>query len=181
MSKKIEDRTFADSGADAFVKAETPTLTPEKFDFAAWVAGATPIRKSVTIYADGQVQAEIDVLKQREAMLPAGDERESVRAHLVELYRRVQASAATFVLEGRTSEWVQQKAKELKKADIPDDIAGLHIAAAQIISPDGVTADGLHALAQVNEQAVNELMRAAVEVNTRPIGLDPRFLPGASA
>lgn len=176
-----EDRTFADSGADAFVKPETPKLTPETFNFDAWLDGITPIRRSVTVYGDGHTQAEIDELTRREAALPAGDERGHVRARLAELTQQIADSAVVFVIEGRTQDWVSQQVKALKADKVPDDIAGLHITAAQIVSPEGVTAEALHRIAQINEPAVNEIMRAAIEANTRPVGLDPRFLPSASA
>lgn len=175
-----EDRTFADSGTEVPVESESPELEPESFDFVAWLAGATPIRKSVTIYADGAAQAKVDQLLHREAMLPAGTERDAVRRELVDLHRRIEHSAATFVIEGRTSDWISATAKALKKDKVPDDMAGLHLTAAQIVSPEGVTAEGLQKLSQVNEPAVNQIMRAAIDANTRPIGLDPRFLPAAS-
>lgn len=175
-----EDRTFADSGAEAFVKPETPKLAPEKFDFSAWLDGITPVRRSVTVYGDGHAQAEIDELARREATLPAGEERGHVRARLTELTQQIADSAVIFVIEGRTQDWVSQQVEALKRDKVPDDIAGLHITAAQIVSPEGVTADGLHRIAQINEPAVNEIMRAAIDANTRPIGLDPRFLPSAS-
>ena len=40
-------------------------VTPETFDLAAWIEGVTPVQRTVTIYARGDLFADLSALETR--------------------------------------------------------------------------------------------------------------------
>lgn len=154
------------------------TLTPETFDLASWIGGVNPVRRRVTIYGRGDLQAEIDELADAEA-LARGAERERLDARLVEVTAELKASAMVFEIEGRTSTAVTALAEELKKEGVPDGDLDLGLLAGQIVSPL-VTLEQLVVLRSLREADVLRMANVAATANSRPVTLDPRFLPAAS-
>ena len=163
---------------DGYDEAYAPD--PATFDLIGWLAGVQPIRKSVTIYGAGHLQARIDELSEHEASLPApSPEWGLARAELVDLTARLQASALVVTVEARTASWVASRAENLKASGLDDDSVNLALIAEQIVSPP-MTAQQLRTLRDAREADVARIMNVAVAANTRPIVLDPRFLRGAS-
>lgn len=175
MSKQIDpsvgELTTKDPNTDG-------SINPDTFDLAGWLAGVQPTRRRVTIYGRGDLQAEIDELSAAEAVA-RGAEQKRLAVRLAELTAELQASAMTFEIEGRTSTWVAKVADELRKNGVPAEEVDLGLLAAQIVSP-AVTIDQIKALREVREADVLRLVDAVVNANSRPVGLDPRFLRGAS-
>lgn len=179
----------APPAAEAFTKPETPALDAKKFNFAAWLHGVTPIRETVTIFADGHAQAEISRLAYLEAIAPDDNgthsepsERQKIVNRLRDLYAAVIDSGMDFVIEGRNSTWVSTFAEQAKADGITDPLeVTLRQIAAQIVSPEGVSYDGLKALHESREQEVNRLAEAVLKANSESLRVDPRFLPTASA
>lgn len=171
--------------AEAFKKPATPDLNPKSFtaaDFAAWLAGVTPIRETVTIYADGNAQAEISRLALAEATAPEG-EREKIAAELEARYADLIATGMEFVVEGRSSTWVGRFIDKTKEDGVTEPLeATLRQIAAQIVSPPGVTHEAIKALSDGGREAdVNRLAEAVLKANEGALRIDPRFLPKASA
>lgn len=172
---------------EAFVKPESESalaepkgLEPRDFGFAAWLSGVTPVRETVTIYPDGHSQAEISKLAKLEAGAPKG-ERAALAEQLRDLYAKRIASGMDFVLEGRTATWVKDFHEKAKAEGVTDPIeVTLRQIAAQLVAPEGVTADHLRQIWNVREADVDALAEAALTVNRAKLGIDPRFLPGAS-
>lgn len=173
MSKQIDPSVGEAGGA----KGE-PDLNHEEFDLAAWISGVQPVRRRVTIYGRGDLQAQIDELSQAEA-LALGEEREQLEAELVALTAELRASGVTFEIEGRTSTAVQGVAKALREEGVADEDIDLGLIAAQCVSP-AVTLEDLRTLRSVREADVLRLSNVVVDANTRPVTLDPRFLRAAS-
>ena len=173
MSKQIDPSVGETGGA----KGE-PDLNHEEFDLAAWISGVQPVRRRVTIYGRGDLQAEIDELSRAEA-LARGADRERLEGRLVELTAELQGSGVVFEIEGRTSTAVTTVAKALRDGGVPDEDIDLGLLAAQIVSPQ-VTLEQLRDLRAKREADVLHLASVAADANSRPVALDPRFLPAAS-
>lgn len=150
----------------------------ESFDFAAWLAGVTPVRRRLTIYGRGDLQAEIDELSQAEA-LALGAEREALVERLVKLTAELKASAITIEVEGRTSTWVTKMAAELREAGVEGEDIDFALIAAQSVSPR-LTVDQVRALRETREAEVLRLANVVADANNRVVTLDPRFLHAAS-
>lgn len=176
MSKKNYDPSFGDP-IDPSIK-NPDALTPEGFDLAAWISGVQPVRRRVTIYGRGDLQAQIDELSQAEA-LARGAERELLEAELVDLTEQLKASAMVFEIEGRTSTAVMNIAKALREEGVPDEDIDLGLITAQCVNPP-ITLDQVRALRSKREADVLRLASVVADANNRPVTLDPRFLRAAS-
>ena len=124
------------------------------FDLAAWVEGLTPVRGSVTVYGDMSGNAEIGILDSRikEARL-AGAKPEMILA-LNEAKRqcaaRVAETALDVIFEARSTDWVNRKIREGKKAGLKGAVLERTIMCEQIVEPAGITPDLLEQIAAVD-------------------------------
>ncbi|HHU10589.1 MAG TPA: hypothetical protein GXZ60_11330 [Intrasporangiaceae bacterium] len=173
MTKKYDP-----SFGDPIDPDKNSDLDPKGFDLAAWISGVQPVRRRVTVYGRGDLQAEIDELSRAEA-LARGADRKRLEERLVELTAELQDSGVVFEIEGRTSTAVTTVAKALRDGGVPDEDIDLGLLAAQIVAPQ-VTLEQLRDLRAKREADVLRLASVAADANSRPVALDPRFLPAAS-
>ena len=178
MGRK-NDESFADEVEqeipEAFRRIVPEGEDPGDFTFAAWLSGVRPTRRSETIYARLDLQAEIDRMAEMEirATDGRGDE---YRQRAIELTAELVASGIPFVLEARSAEWIQSFHDDLDKRGIKDESARIvEQIAAQVISPEGVTAEDLAALYEITPAQVTKLVQALVNVNTAVPVINPRF------
>ena len=146
----------------------TETVTPETFDLAAWIAGVTPVQRTVTLYARGDLFAALSALETRYDEAKRAANVDDMRA-LKEQMRaaQIKASALDITVQGRSAEWVQRFRKDMDERGIDGDQATLEQLAAQITAPTGLTVDMLATLRDRIEPQVVALVQAVATVNTQ--------------
>lgn len=148
---------------------------PKTFDVGAWLAGVRKPRRSVTLYARLDLQAEIDRLAELE-MKSTGKQALEYKQRASELQTELIESGIPFVIEGRSQSAVQALHASLEKAGIKDpQTVTFEQLASQIVSPEGVTVDDLNAFAEVAPAQVAKLIDALVSVQTQIPPANPRF------
>lgn len=184
-----DDRTLSDAPDDESVD-ETPELDPATFDLDAWIDGAKPVVRAVTLYQRPDLLGVIDALQRdlRVAELVPDEDRgmndptpEGVRQKIEEAAHQFEASALVFRVEGRSDEARERIEKRLKKQDVKDTTSiTLHQLADAIIEPKGVTASFLRKLQDTSESQVRMLLVAAGMANHEPPKVDVPFSSASS-
>ena len=162
---------------------DKPAFAPETFDFALWLSGVSSIRETVILYRDGAAQQEISRLSVIEA---TGNREDSKLAaeRLAELYAERWAGRLEVVVEARTGAWIAEHNMASKAAGLDEVEATLSQMADQIIEPALTGADlrALHESGAQGAALVDQIAEAVLRVNSAAkLGVDPRFLPAASA
>lgn len=166
MAAHDDELTMADM---ALTHTDT-TVTPETFDLAAWIAGVTPVQRTVTLYARGDLFADLSALETRyeEAKRAANvDDMRALKEQMREVADQIRASALDITVQGRSADWVQRFRADLKERGVDGDQATLEQLAAQITAPEGLTVDMLATLRDRIEPQVVALVQAVATVNTQ--------------
>ena len=145
------------------------TVTPETFDLAAWIAGVTPVQRTVTLYARGDLFADLSALENRydEAKRASNvDDMRALKEQMRDVAARIKASALDITVQGRSADWVQRFRKDCEDRGVDGDQATLEQLAAQITAPEGLTVDMLATLRDRIEPQVVALVQAVATVNT---------------
>lgn len=160
--------------------APEATLDVETFDLAEWIAGVRPTRRAVTLYARGDLLADIDLLSERIRLARlAGDDTTADRATLSEVYEALAASALDVVVEARSLEAVKAVTDAMPSdATVLDQ--NLATIAAQIVEPAGLTTEMLRTVWQSQPHQVDLLLAACREANLKAPKVTPPF-SGASS
>lgn len=146
------------------------TFTPEAFDLAAWIAGVTPVQRTVTLYARGDLFADLSALESRydEAKRAANlDNMRALKEQMREVADQIRASALDVTVQGRSVDWVQRFRKDMEERGLDSDQTTLEQLAAQITAPEGLTVDMLATLRDRIEPQVVALVQAVAAVNTQ--------------
>lgn len=146
------------------------TVNPETFDLAAWIAGVTPVERTVTLYAHGHLFADLSALETRydEAKRAANvDDMRALKERMREVADQIRASALDVTVQGRSVDWVQRFRKDMEERGLDSDQATLEQLAAQITAPEGLTVDMLATLRDRIEPQVVALVQAVAAVNTQ--------------
>ena len=149
--------------------APDTTVTPETFDLAAWISGVTPVQRTVTLYARGDLFADLSALENRydEAKRAANvDDMRALKEQMREVADQIRASALDITVQGRSADWVQRFRKDMEERGVDGDQATLEQLAAQITAPEGLTVDMLATLRDRIEPQVVALVQAVATVNT---------------
>ncbi|HEY4536436.1 MAG TPA: hypothetical protein VIG71_10795 [Enteractinococcus sp.] len=170
----------------------TNDLTPEDFDFDAFVDGVRPGRRAVRVTMRADLAAEIDQIAiQAEALEdPNGDEAQALYDRFEQIQAQIVASQRMFVVEARSDHRGRQIIRQMEKQGITEpgkkatqaeiqewneEVAIRRLADA-IVIPSNVTVDGLKKLEERAPSEVNKLYGAMHQVNTNPVkGVDPNF------
>lgn len=173
----------------------TPELDPEDFDFDAFVEGARPGRRAVTVTMRPDLMGERDQIALRAQELGDNDEDEDEAEDLLTRFReiteQIKASQRVFVVEARSDTRAKaimkkigaepgKKASKAERDAWEDKVMEARLADA-IVVPTSVTAKGLRKLREANEYAFTQLWLAFIEAQTNPtrgLGVDPNFLLG---
>ena len=145
------------------------TVTPETFDLNAWISGVTPVQRTVTLYARGDLFADLSVLESRydEAKRATNvDDMRAMKERMREVADQIRASALDVTVQGRSADWVQRFRKDMEERGLDSDQAALEQLAAQITAPEGLTVDMLATLRDRIEPQVVALVQAVATVNT---------------
>ena len=170
----------------------TNDLTPEDFDFDAFVDGVRPGRRAVRVTGRADLAAEVDQIAiQAEALEdPNGEEAQALYDRFEQIQAQITASQHVFVVEARSDHRGRQIVKQMEKQGITEpgkkasqdeiqewneEVAIRRLADA-IIIPSNVTVDVLKKFQERVPSEVNKLFGAFHQVNTNPIkGVDPNF------
>lgn len=145
-------------------------VTPETFDLAAWIEGVTPVQRTVTLYARGDLFADLSALETKydEAKRAANvDDMRALKERMREVADQIRASALDVTVQGRSVDWVQRFRKDMEERGLDSDQATLEQLAAQITAPGGLTVDMLATLRDRIEPQVVALVQAVAAVNTQ--------------
>ncbi len=167
MAANDEELTMSDLNLTH--TAPTETVTPETFDLAAWIAGVTPVQRTVTLYARGDLFADLSALETRydEAKRAVNvDDMRALKEQMREVADQIRASALDITVQGRSADWVQRFRADMEERGIDGDQATLEQLAAQITAPEGLTVDMLATLRDRIEPQVVALVQAVATVNT---------------
>lgn len=104
-------------------------VTPQEFDFDAWLEGAERPERSVTVYQKAGLVADLDALEEQivaAELVPAeeralGESPSNLRAKYAALAEQFKASALTVRIQGRTREEreaLQEAHKDLNSKDL---------------------------------------------------------------
>ena len=129
----------------------------------------TPVRRTVTLYARGDLFADLSALETRydEAKRAANvEDMRGIKEQIREVADQIRASALDITVQGRSADWVQRFRADLKERGVDGDQATLEQLAAQITAPEGFTVDMLVTLRDRIEPQVVALVQAAATVNT---------------
>lgn len=158
-------------------------VAPEDFDFAAFVEGARPGRRAVTLTMRSDLIAEMELVIDRiEAAENAGEPIDDLLAEYQQLRATFDASRRKVIVEARSTEWlrkIERDAKKRHKLDPkkPEDAVTIMLRqiAGQIVHPTkGVTVEALRHLAETAEPEIDKLFRACQSAN-RTTGVAPDF------
>ena len=170
---KISDEDFAAPAA----QVEDEPVAPANFDFAAWVAGSRPARRSVMVYQRPDLLADLDEVMELESRAATEAERNELLERGKAIAAEMTASRLRIVVEARSSSWQQELVSKLTEAGITDDTERLlHLTAAQVVEPEGVTFETLRALAEVSEPQVVKIVQARTLANESAPTISARYL-----
>lgn len=167
----------ADEPLGGIMTDSSITPTVEDFDIDAWLGGARPVRRSIMLYARGDLIGRLEELV---GLIEhaSDDDRPDLEAEAEKIQAEFLASGQTFTIEGRSSEWVDTCRDEYSKrfglklgaktGTTKDQTEYfLRMLAEQIVVPSGMTYEKLKRLAQISEPDVVKLMNVQATANTQ--------------
>nr|DAO15736.1 MAG TPA: hypothetical protein [Caudoviricetes sp.] len=159
----MSDLTLAHTNPDE-------TVTPETFDLAAWIAGVTPVERTVTVYAHGHLFSILSALEAQYNEAKAAvnvDDMRDAKDKMRTVANQIRASALDITVQGRSADWVQRFRKDCEDRGLDGDETTLEQLAAQVIVPEGITPAMLATLRDRVEPQVVALLQAVAAVNTQ--------------
>lgn len=151
---------------------EKPTVqAAEDFDLAAWIDGVQPAEHAVTLYARGDLFAELDLVKARidQARREGRDGR--TLSPLQKKAKRIAEEIGGSALDVKVRGWSQDKAKAfqepLREAGMDSDDITVEQVCAQVVSPAGFTADFYRTLLDRIGPQAHQIAAAVLAANTR--------------
>ena len=154
----------------------TPTV--EDFDLDAWLNGARPSRRSITLYSRGDLIGRLEEFVSLIELAEDDEQRQVIEIAAEKVQHEFLASGQVFTLEGRSSEWVKAYregcAKQLglklgvKTGTVKDETEyAMRMLAEQVVVPSGMTYEKLKRLSEIAEPEVLKLIAAQVAANTQ--------------
>lgn len=146
------------------------TITPETFDLTAWIAGVTPVERTVTVYAHGHLFAVLSALESEYNEAKAAvnvDDMRDAKDKMRTVANQIRETALDITVQGRSADWVQRFRKSCEERGLDSDETTLEQLAAQIIAPEGITPSMLATLRDRIEPQVVALLQAVAAVNTQ--------------
>lgn len=181
---------------DEGIEDATEVQSEDDYDFAAFVQGVRPTRRAVMLYQNNDVRADYDLLKEKiEMKRAAGEDVSEDQELLAEVAAELIGSGRKVIVEARSSDWVKQFRRDMKKRGIEpskekasEEARAMMMTqfinefiAAHIVYPrTGISADAIAALAEANEQEVERLHQAVRSADGER-GVSPDFLRAHSA
>lgn len=160
-----------------------PDLDPESFDVGAFVAGVRGTRTRVRIQPHAHLLERVQGLAEQIDAYPSDDDvPDDVADEWQQVWEKFNHTEV-WVVEGRSSEWIQAWADAMRKRGVDPTREGATAAqrlkesrrliqsqlAAQVVSPEGVTEQRVRDLFEANEPEANKLFAAMRAVNSQPV------------
>ena len=170
-----DERSLADVAPEATSPAPsiidaTPDVAAQDFDFEDFLAGARPTRRAAKLYKRADLIGGLEELAQT---LEANGKDPGADPKFRAMYDAFHASGRWFTVEKKSGEWEAKFRKDTaRRLDIKlakdgafaseeDGLAlAFEQAAAQIVNPANVTAEGLRKLYEINQGEVNKIFLA---------------------
>lgn len=146
------------------------SITPETFDLAAWIAGVTPVERTVTVYAHGHLFAVLSALEAEYNEAKAAvnvDDMRAAKDKMRTVANQIRETALDITVQGRSNDWVQRFRANCEERGLDGDETTLEQLAAQIIEPEGITPAMLATMRDRIEPQVVALLQAVAAVNTQ--------------
>lgn len=173
---------------EALLSEETPVqdtsvdvpvqTNPEDFDFPVWLEGVRPTRRGVRLYSRADVIARLEQVADEIDAQPEDADVSDLIDEAERLQDTFRKGVVWVVVEKRSSEWLdafrEEGAKRLgvtlnDKGEVGDKDKATRLMfeqiAAQIVEPEGFTADHLERLYHANEGEVTKLLTTTRRVN----------------
>ena len=120
-----------------------PRVTPEDFDFDAWLSDAKRPERTVTVYKRADLLGDLDALERKleevrsipEEDQALGDSPDGIEAQYLALLEQFHDSGLTIRVQGLTQDEMNAIGKVSKDAKETDDQLGRRLLEASIISP----------------------------------------------
>lgn len=195
-----EERSLADAPEvkpEDLIIDTTPDVPVEDFDFAEFLHGARPTRRSAKLYMRADLIGELEELAQ-EIEAAGGDPSEDPKFR--ELYETFHASGRWFTVEKKSGEWETKFRQDtINRLGIKVDkdgnvltaadglTLGFEQTAAQLVVPSNATPEGLRKLYDINQGETNKLFLAVRLANSemaetvRVVGPDFSSKPSTSS
>lgn len=180
----LPDETPLSTPAPTVAAPAEPSLSePAAFDLGAWVAGLNPARRAVTIYGRPDLQADVDLLRER--MLEARrcgepEAAEDYKQRLAAVSAELRASALDVVVQATAPE-LQERIKAdtgcAEGSELNNDQA-CQFTAAHVVEPAGFTAEHVRAILDASPAQAMVLIHAVRRVNTEAVQVVAPFSPG---
>lgn len=150
----------------------------KQVSLADFIAGLRPVRRAVTIYARGDLLADIEVLIEQRK--DAAD-RDEIDKQIAQLQSEVCSSALDLVFQGRSETSLKEYQDELRKEGKTETEIGYSSIASMIVEPEGADAAFVRTVFETTPSQGMLLMRAAQLVGSEPVALSNpfRFRPPA--
>ena len=174
-----QERSLADAAPSS-----DDAVTPETTDLFEWARGVRPVRKSTVIHNAGHLIARLEQLVNEIEAAPEGKADE-----LIDQFERLRdqvRSGTVVIMEQRSQEWVEEVHRktladlgvkpDAGAADLTDEQRlrlGAALVAAQIVEPEGFTADTLLALRESSPLEADRLAELRQRVNATDPATDP--------
>ena len=166
----------ADEPLGGIDTSTTPTV--EDFDLDAWLNGARPSRRSITLYSRGDLIGRLEEFVSLIELADDDEQRQVIEIAAEKVQHEFLASGQVFTVEGRSSEWVKAYregcAKQMglklgvKTGTVKDETEyALRMLAEQVVVPSGMTYEKLKRLSEIAEPEVMKLITAQVAANTQ--------------
>jgi len=153
----------------------TPTV--EDFDLDAWLNGARPSRRSITLYSRGDLIGRLEEFVSLIELAEDDEQRQGFEDEAEKVQHEFLTSGQVFTVEGRSSEWVKAYREScaksglklgVKTGTVKDETEyALRMLAEQVVVPSGMTYEKLKRLSEIAEPEVMKLITAQVAANTQ--------------
>lgn len=176
-----DEALLSDETPQADTSVEVPVATnPEDFDLTAWMEGVRPTRRGVRLYSRADVIARLEQVADEIDEAPDGSDVNDLIDEAEKLQETFVNGVVWVVVEKRSTEWLdnfrEEGAKRLgvtlnDKGEVGDRAKAQRLMfeqiAAQVVEPEGFTAEHLERLYDANEGEVTKLMTTTRHVNSQ--------------
>lgn len=164
------EETEASTPTAANVTGEQEASDPKTFDLAAWIEGVQPVTHAVRLYARGDLLSDLDLVKAQIENAKVGRDYDAVkvlREQAGEIVEALEATALDVVVEGWSQSRVEAFQKPLKAEGVSDEDVIVRQTVAQVVEPEGFTAELFESLMERIYPQAMQVVAAAVAANNR--------------
>lgn len=176
MSKKNLEMSAADSAVDVNIPegeeeaAHTGVASTPVFDFASWLRGVKPIKRTVVLYQRLDLLSDRDVLAAELDQVKYVDQKqaEALREQIQEITEQILNTRMLVTVQAVTTTRYRELLAEINKRDYKgnDERAVFDLMAAQVVEPEGITGAWLQQFDQVAPVQCAKIATAIEQINS---------------